>query len=168
MDLPRPVILDTYLRTPTTCKAVSRKAIIYSSQPEPHQQTFKEWTTRKEALETAGATIVTIPSSTTTSTTTSTHLNLTAILHDLKTTFKINTLMVEGGASIIKSFLTHPDHLVDTLIVTIAPVVVGDGVRPFATESTDGDASGLSSPLRFKNTVYEKFGDDIVMAGTPM
>lgn len=46
----------------------------------------------------------------------------------------IKTLMVEGGATIIGSFLaeparTEPNAIIDTLIITIAPTLVGnDGI----------------------------------------
>jgi riboflavin biosynthesis pyrimidine reductase len=38
----------------------------------------------------------------------------------------INTLMVEGGADLIRQFLATPG-LVDLLVVTVAPVLVPDG-----------------------------------------
>lgn len=36
------------------------------------------------------------------------------------------SLMVEGGASVISAFLSS--HLVDLVIITIAPTLVGDGI----------------------------------------
>jgi 2,5-diamino-6-(ribosylamino)-4(3H)-pyrimidinone 5'-phosphate reductase len=56
--------------------------------------------------------------------------NLLKVLYNLG----IKTLMVEGGATIIGSFLaeparTQPNAIIDTLIVTIAPTLVGnDGI----------------------------------------
>jgi 2,5-diamino-6-(ribosylamino)-4(3H)-pyrimidinone 5'-phosphate reductase len=38
----------------------------------------------------------------------------------------VQSLMVEGGARVINSFLRHP-HLVQRVIVTVAPVFVGGG-----------------------------------------
>ena len=42
------------------------------------------------------------------------------------------SLMVEGGAAVISSFLTS--GLVDLIIITIAPVYVGDGIGVFRPE----------------------------------
>jgi len=43
----------------------------------------------------------------------------------------VKTLMVEGGATVVGSFLaeaarTKPNNIIDTLIVTLAPTLVGD------------------------------------------
>jgi hypothetical protein len=41
-------------------------------------------------------------------------------------TTSITHLMVEGGSKIISSFLTCPKNVVDLVIVTVAPVLVGE------------------------------------------
>ena len=46
------------------------------------------------------------------------------VLKELKN-LGIQSVMVEGGAKVIASFLTQP--VVDTIIVTVAPMFVGDG-----------------------------------------
>lgn len=44
-------------------------------------------------------------------------------------TTSITHLMVEGGSRVISSFLTCPKNVVDIVIITVAPVLVGeDGV----------------------------------------
>ena len=60
------------------------------------------------------------------------HLNLNSVLHQLRV-LGIRSLMVEGGAGVINSFLSARSEdtqkpLVDTVIVTVAPVFIGNGV----------------------------------------
>lgn len=60
---------------------------------------------------------------------------------------KIHSLMVEGGATVITSFLTS--GLVNFLVVTIAPIIVGDqgiGYRAFLDEEVRNRDHG-SPPL---------------------
>lgn len=55
--------------------------------------------------------------------------------------------MVEGGSRVISSFLTCPKNVVDVVIITVAPVLVGeDGV---------GVAVAVSS-ARFKNLISSR------------
>ena len=86
----------------------------------------------------------------------------------------VTSVMVEGGAQIITSFLE--DHLVDQVVVTIAPLLVG-GLRavkampamPQATQAINGYAeSHAHSPFpRLMNTFCEKVGNDFVIRGDP-
>ena len=60
----------------------------------------------------------------------------------------IRTLMVEGGATIIDTFLAEsaraePNPIIDTLIITIAPTLVGDEGVGYGT--TDQVSLGLRS-----------------------
>jgi len=57
-------------------------------------------------------------------------ISIPALLEKLRS-LEIRSLMVEGGASIIRSFLaeascTKKDMIIDTLIITVAPRFVGD------------------------------------------
>ncbi|KAH9950862.1 dihydrofolate reductase-like domain-containing protein, partial [Amylocystis lapponica] len=143
--LPRPVILDTNLRLPSGCKLLKnyskgggrRPWIVCSYPNQASEDSVVEtaaWLERKKALEHAGAYIVEVPKS---------ERNLVAIpallrtLHDLG----IRSLMVEGGARVIRAFLAtagsaseetldessdgSPPNLVDMVIVTVAPMLVG-------------------------------------------
>jgi riboflavin biosynthesis pyrimidine reductase len=72
----------------------------------------------------------------------------------------INTLMVEGGAQIIANFLAS--RLVDQIIVTIAPVVVGglrvvDNVNLFQSNNFP----------RLGHLFYQQVGGDLVVRGEP-
>lgn len=81
--------------------------------------------------------------------------------------------MVEGGASVIQSFLADP-HLVDTLIVTTAPKVVGpDGISHgvvlnhigVGLDSSATPPSHASQDFSsFKHVASQQFGDDTVVA----
>ena len=72
----------------------------------------------------------------------------------------INTLMVEGGAQIIANFLAS--RLVDQVIVTIAPVVVG-GLRVVDSVSL---FQSNNFP-RLRQLHYQQVGDDLVVRGEP-
>jgi riboflavin biosynthesis pyrimidine reductase len=78
---------------------------------------------------------------------------LLARLHELG----IRSLMVEGGASVITDFLAS--RLVDQMIVTIAPCVVGglNAVMPFAPRMRSQIHGGLM------NVQYHIFDGDLVV-----
>ena len=86
---------------------------------------------RREALEAMGARVFCLPA-------TNGLVNLEALLKQLGD-MGINSLMVEGGAQIITSFLAS--RLVDQIILTIAPLLVG-GLRV-----VDSLGRGALSPL---------------------
>ncbi|KAJ9093306.1 hypothetical protein QFC20_007158 [Naganishia adeliensis] len=70
----------------------------------------------------------------------------------------INSLMVEGGAQIIHQFLTTPTSedgkpLVDLLVVTVAPVLVPDGLA----------VPGGETSVDFEHLRTEVMGRDAVM-----
>ncbi|KAG9096779.1 2,5-diamino-6-(ribosylamino)-4(3H)-pyrimidinone 5'-phosphate reductase [Ceratobasidium sp. 370] len=129
---PRPIILDSYLRTPPTCKLLKNFAartglapfIIYGL-PLFDMEESKELRRRKKALEEAGAILIT-------GFEVDGRLDLAGALRLLKMR-GINSVMIEGGQRVISSMLTdrHTDGsvLVDTLIVTVAPTLIGfDGM----------------------------------------
>ncbi|KAJ2707238.1 2,5-diamino-6-(ribosylamino)-4(3H)-pyrimidinone 5'-phosphate reductase [Coemansia sp. IMI 203386] len=68
----------------------------------------------------------------------------------------IRRLMVEGGAQIIQAFLES--QLVDSLIITIAPTLVGSRGVP-AVPAPNGIQT-----LKITPRVYEQFGADVVLA----
>ncbi|KAG2154557.1 dihydrofolate reductase [Suillus clintonianus] len=126
--LPRPVILDTNLRLKRYCKLLKnyrerigrRPWVICGANSTP------DYAERKSALEDSGARVIAVPSEDGGSC-------LIMIPDLLKVLYNlgIRTLMVEGGATIIGSFLaesarTKPNAIINTLIVTIAPVLIGD------------------------------------------
>lgn len=139
---PRPIVLDSQLRTPPTAKILQmdgRQPWLFCS----HHASAE----RKAALEAAGATVTAV------STTPNNRLDLHEIMHHLHTA-QIERLMVEGGAQVINSLLQA--KLIDQLIVTIAPLLLG-GLTAVSTP--------LSPIPRLKNVTHETFGDDLVMKG---
>jgi 3,4-dihydroxy 2-butanone 4-phosphate synthase/GTP cyclohydrolase II len=138
---PRPIILDSTLRCPPNarCLGVARRPIIATTEQAPMA--------RQHELEAIGASILQLP----------TNAQNQIDLHTLASRLYlegIRTLMVEGGASLITSFLQA--QLVDKLIVTIAPMMIG-GVR------------AVNQPLarlpHLRNASMEPCGDDWIISG---
>ncbi|KAK4504244.1 hypothetical protein PRZ48_005160 [Zasmidium cellare] len=75
----------------------------------------------------------------------------------------INSVMIEGGASVIKDLLRLPE-LIDTIIITMAPTFIGQGgvsIAPRRPPSAEENPSSLG------DRSYHQFGKDIVVAGKP-
>ncbi len=140
-DAPRPVILDSHLRTPVTARVFAhpKKPLIACLPTEAQSE-------KARALQTAGAEILPIASA-------DQRLSLPALLAALAQR-GVQALMVEGGAGVITSFLR--EGLADIAIITIAPFFVG-GVN------------ALTGPLpampRLKAVGVQQFGDDVVVWG---
>jgi riboflavin-specific deaminase-like protein len=143
---PQPVVVDSRLRFPAYASLLKNRRspwIATSEGADPERQ---------QALETAGARVLRLPGS-------NGWVDLAGLLEQLGS-MGINSLMVEGGAQIITSFLAS--RLVDQVVLTIAPLLVG-GLRVV-------DHLGHSSLRRFprlKNLSYQQLGDDLVLRGEP-
>jgi 2,5-diamino-6-(ribosylamino)-4(3H)-pyrimidinone 5'-phosphate reductase len=77
----------------------------------------------------------------------------------------IGSVMVEGGAVVLDSLL-HPrnQHLVDSVVVTIAPTWLGQGGVVVSPERRV--AGGAPVPVaRLKDVVWHQLGDDVVLCG---
>ena len=117
-------------------------------------------TERKKALEDAGARIIEIPpSSVQDDLFPNSHLSLPVILKSLND-LGIRSLMVEGGASIIGSFFAVPEKIIDALIITVAPVLVGSDSVGYECKYDLSD----SKKARFKEVHTELIGRDTVVA----
>jgi GTP cyclohydrolase II len=145
---PQPVILDSRLRFPLFSKLLRQKAlfpwIITNNKSESERQA---------ALENLGAKVFRLPSGD------NGGIEIQTVLRVLGE-MGINSLMVEGGAQIITSFLGV--RAVDQIIVTIAPVLVG-GVRVL-------DFHHQPRPKVFPrliNVDYERIGEDLIVRGDP-
>jgi len=146
--LPRPVILDTTLRLKSTCKLLVNYQTGVGRRPWVFCKSDSEPTLldRRRILEAAGAKV--IP----TATSPDGSLSLPAILESLAN-LKIKSLMVEGGAHIIQSFLRLGN--VETIVVTTAPKTVGeDGL---------GHGTDLENIRNFTLEHTEKVGADTVV-----
>ncbi|KAF9972027.1 2,5-diamino-6-(ribosylamino)-4(3H)-pyrimidinone 5'-phosphate reductase [Actinomortierella ambigua] len=139
---PQPIILDAKLRFPFTSK------LLHPSSPtrpliltRRHHNHF-----RRQELELRGATVIGC------GTDNQGRLDLREVLTILLQR-NIRSLMVEGGANVIRSFLES--GLVDLTIITIAPTFVGEnGV------SVIGSAQGLP---QLENPTYHTLGRDVVL-----
>ncbi|HWQ83592.1 MAG TPA: dihydrofolate reductase family protein [Anaerolineales bacterium] len=142
---PRPIVVDSGLRTPPTARliqAAEKTPWIAAVAPLPAD--------RREALHTAGAEILLLPADE--------HGNVS--LPDLLACLGqrgISSLMVEGGARILQSFLQQ--HLADQVIVTIAPIYLGGIpiIEPWQRS--------IQTPLRLAEVGCQLFGEDIVLWG---
>ena len=78
----------------------------------------------------------------------------------------VRSVMVEGGGDVINRLLSESGRLVDTVIVTIAPVYFGEGgvdIRPL--NATNGAGSDKRRLMRFRDVRWVPLGNDIVMCG---
>ena len=144
---PQPIILDTRLRTPLNSKLVQRKDLspwIINGQNHSNG--------RIQALKRAGAKPLRCSMD---------HdgkIDLSALMN-LLSEMKINSMMVEGGARVITSFVNS--RLVDQFIVTITPKLVG-GLHVL-------NSKGLEAApyLEFKQVHYQHLDNDIIMWARP-
>jgi GTP cyclohydrolase II len=142
---PRPVVLDSTLRTP-------RDARLLSGPRQPWiATTDRADAARAAALEACGARILRIGAGE------DDRVPLPALLDTLGE-LGIDRIMVEGGAGVITSFLR--ERLADYLVVTIAPVLAGGyrAVGPLGVDAWDGLP-------RISDMQVERFGADLVVWG---
>ncbi|THH19367.1 hypothetical protein EW146_g1795 [Bondarzewia mesenterica] len=131
---PRPLILDANLRISPKCKLITNASLgagvppwVITARPqkidgfwasEGEEDTVDAWDARKATLEKAGVKLISdpdLPSA-------NTDLPLPEVLRALRAE-GIRSVMVEGGARVIQSFLSSSSSpgFVDTLVVTVAP-----------------------------------------------
>ncbi len=144
---PQPIILDTNLRTPLNAKLVKRcgpRPWIINAGDERSQQA--------RALQIAGSTPICCATSR------DGKIDLHALMKILAEK-QINSIMVEGGARVITSFINS--RLVDQFIVTVSPKFVG-GLPVI-------DSGGLHSEkhLELAEVSYRLTGDDLIIWARP-
>ncbi|KAJ3553419.1 hypothetical protein NM688_g3624 [Phlebia brevispora] len=159
--LPRPIILDSNLRFPINCKLLKnyhdgrgRRPWLISSRPAAPSEKAA-WTSRKQVLESAGARVIEVSGD-------DGHITISDMLSTLRQS-GVRSLMVEGGASVIQSFMADASgsgtpHYVDTVIVTVAPLFVGAEGVSYGAAVTD-----LKTPA-FHHLRTELVGRDAVVA----
>jgi 2,5-diamino-6-(ribosylamino)-4(3H)-pyrimidinone 5'-phosphate reductase len=113
------------------------------------------------ALEAAGAEIHEVSHSAASET--PSHISITSILQTLRN-YGVNSLMVEGGAKIIGSFLS--EGTVDALIITIAPVFVGEAGVGYHYPTMVSESGELVA--RFKEAHTELVGRDSLVSLVPV
>jgi 3,4-dihydroxy 2-butanone 4-phosphate synthase/GTP cyclohydrolase II len=140
---PQPIIVDSQLRLPLAAR------LLTEHPHKPIVATTKTADLQKEAaLAAAGAKVVRFPA------TANGQVSLPHLLACLDK-HGIHSLMVEGGAGIITSFLVG--QLVDRLIITVAPLLVG-GLNAV------GNLNGHGLP-QLKNPHTQWLGKDMVLSG---
>lgn len=75
----------------------------------------------------------------------------------------VNSVMVEGGATVINTLLARPD-LVDSVIVTIAPTWLGQGGLAACPSAVTRDGQRVNAG-RLSDTAWRQFGADAVLCG---
>jgi riboflavin biosynthesis pyrimidine reductase len=140
------VIVDSQLRFPLEANLLRRHPLspwIATSEQADHE--------RQQRLEAAGARVLRLPA------TPNGAVDLDALLKQLGEC-GITSLMVEGGARIITSFLAR--QLAHYLVLTVVPRLVG-GVRAVGS-------LGPFEPARFpglRDIGYQRLGEDLVLWG---
>jgi 2,5-diamino-6-(ribosylamino)-4(3H)-pyrimidinone 5'-phosphate reductase len=75
----------------------------------------------------------------------------------------VHSIMIEGGGAIINSLLSAENsHLIDSVIVTIAPTWLGQGG---VVVSPPRKAGSVLPVARLKQTKWQQLGDDVVLCG---
>jgi GTP cyclohydrolase II len=143
---PQPVIVDSQLRFPLEANLLRRHPL--APWIATSEQADRE---RQGRLEAAGARVLRLPP------TPSGAVDLDALLKQLGEC-GIGSLMVEGGARIITSFLAR--QLANYLVLTVVPRLVG-GVR--AVGNLGGFEAAHFPGLR--NIGYQRLGEDLVLWG---
>ncbi|KAJ1802245.1 2,5-diamino-6-(ribosylamino)-4(3H)-pyrimidinone 5'-phosphate reductase [Coemansia sp. RSA 2599] len=143
---PRPIVLDPHLRFPCSARLLQnpRDNMPWIVAGPGYDER------RRRELEALGACVVVVDQCDGNG-----RPVVSAVLRELGQR-GIGRLMVEGGAQIIQAFLES--RLVDSLVVTIAPVLVGSRGVP-AVPAHDGIRA-----LNIVPRAYEQFGADVVMA----
>jgi len=146
-DNPQPVILDTRLRTPPDANLVTRQDLstwIVNGNHGAGQ--------RPDELRRKGATLISCPC------TADGLIDLGALMQELANR-EVDSLMVEGGARVITSFIRW--KLVDLFVVTVALKLVG-GLSVIDTGSFDSTAS-----LQLDDAHYQRLGKDLIIWARP-
>jgi len=153
---PQPVVLDSQLRFPLGAKLLRERSpwIATTGQADGN---------KARSLTAAGAVLLTLPADCIG------RVHLPSLLARL-CELGIESLMVEGGAAVITSFLRQ--QLVDFAVLTIAPIFVG-GLH--ATEDIAGQNAvrSAASPLSYNSFPklqglgIAQLGDDLIVWGKP-
>jgi riboflavin-specific deaminase-like protein len=145
---PQPIVLDTHLRTPLDCRLAQRddqKAWLASATG----------ISQNRSVPLARNGIINLPC----------RLNghgqidLFDLLDQLQEK-GIRSLMVEGGAKVITSFILA--GLIDLFVITISPAFVG------GLQVVDGHKAKTTVHMSLTDTHYEQRGKDLIVWAKPM
>jgi diaminohydroxyphosphoribosylaminopyrimidine deaminase/5-amino-6-(5-phosphoribosylamino)uracil reductase len=145
---PLRVVVDSTLRTPPQAAVLAGDAasgtVLAATEFAPERR-------RKRALS-SGATVLGLPADA------DGRVDLGALMEELGA-LGVESVMVEGGATLITSFLKA--GLVDRLAVCVAPKILGDGVQAVG----DLGIRDLSRSLALADASVEPYGVDLVLSG---
>ena len=145
---PLRVVVDSTLRTPPDAAVLADGAasgtILAVTDRAPAE--------RCEKAITLGATVLNLPSDV------DGRVDLAVLLGQLAA-FGIESVMVEGGATLITGFFRA--ELVDRLAVCVAPKILGDGIEAIG----DLGIRDLSRSLTLADAVVEPYGVDLILSG---
>ncbi|PSK60403.1 hypothetical protein B9Z65_553 [Elsinoe australis] len=78
----------------------------------------------------------------------------------------IKSIMIEGGAKVINALLSPKEaHLVDSVIVTIAPTWLGPDGLKVCPQRADHGEEGKVPVARLVSPTWHQLGDDVVLCG---
>jgi diaminohydroxyphosphoribosylaminopyrimidine deaminase / 5-amino-6-(5-phosphoribosylamino)uracil reductase len=140
------VVVDSSLRTPLSAAVLADGAakgtILAVTERAPEKRC-------EEALS-LGATVLRLPADA------GGRVDLRALLSELHS-LGVRSVMVEGGAALITSFLC--DRLVDRLAVCVAPKILGRGIEAVG----DLGIGDLTDSLILADTSVTPYGVDLVL-----
>ena len=145
---PLRVVVDGSLRTPPTAAVLANgaaKGTVFAVTDHVPKH-------RREKAISLGATVLSLPSDE------DGRIHLRALLAELHER-GVKSVMVEGGAALITSFLR--EELVDRLAVCIAPKVLGRGIEAVG----DLGVRDLADSLALSETKVIHYGVDIILDG---
>jgi 3,4-dihydroxy 2-butanone 4-phosphate synthase/GTP cyclohydrolase II len=145
---PRPVVLDSRLRIPDAARLMAhpdRQPLLLTTPAAPVQ--------RIERLRALGAAVEVMPCDA---------QGRVALPHALAhlAAAGVRALMVEGGATVIDSFLRQ--RLVDYCVITVAPRLMFGGVKAMGEPCATAMAS-----MAIVECGYHRLGSDLVIHGVP-
>ena len=160
-ESPRPLILDSTLRTPLGCKLLTSdscvKPLVLTTTSTLESESAAE---RKAALLAAGAEIIGCAA------TPDGHVDLGDAL--LRLPASCRSVMVEGGAAVISGLLDSAAKgqgtWVDFLLLTVAPVLVG-GLRGLQDGPLAQPGDGTDFPRMCPVKVEVLDGRDVIIGG---
>jgi riboflavin-specific deaminase-like protein len=144
---PQPIILDTRLRTPLDANLVQR-----SDPPTWIVNGNHHKVDRNDAFRQKGITLLCCQCSD------DGWIDLLALMETLARR-QINSMMVEGGARVITSFVKL--KLVDLFVITVSPKLVG------GLPVIDARSFKTASHLELTDVHYQRLGGDLVVWARP-
>ncbi|WP_455368327.1 GTP cyclohydrolase II [[Eubacterium] cellulosolvens] len=143
---PQPIILDTNLKFPLNAKLLKEKHSPWIISGKDSD------VTKQKILEDLGVKIFRLPVK-------NNNIDLQRLISKLVKE-NIGSIMVEGGAEVISSFML--EKLADFVVSTVTPRIIGRGVRPLEQVPIKMDKL-----VSLQNTKYVQIGKDLIVFGVP-